>query len=338
MRRAGNLFENIISFENLEVACLKAFKGRNASEKVVALKGNLIQYISDLRNRLLYDMVRFGRFRRFTIFEPKKREICAPDLEEMIVHHALMNVCHEIFERKYIFHSYASRPGKGIHKAVKTVSNKAVGNEWYLKMDIRKFYDSVDHSVLKRMLYRMFKDKKLLGIFYSIIDSYEVECGKGLPIGNLTSQYFANLYMSAVDHFMTENLKVRAYFRYMDDVVILDNDKERIKRLALNYIEYCDKELLLKVKPPCIGRTFNGLNFLGYRITPGKIKLNGKSKRRFRHKLLKNCRLNIKGVISDEETINKTQSLIAFTRHACSRNFRKSCLAIIENSYNGFMS
>lgn len=338
MKRIGRLFEDIVACENLELACLKAFRGKNCSEKVVLLKEDLTEYICDLHNRLLNGQFNFGNYRRFIIYEPKRREISAPDLDEMIVHHAIMNVCHPYFERQYIYHSYASRPNKGIHSAVKTVSNKAVGYEWYVKLDIKKFFDSVDHDILKRMLFKMIKDVRLLDVLYSIIDSYEVEYEKGLPIGNLTSQYFANLYMSAVDRYMLYVLGARAYCRYMDDVIFMDNDKHNLKVLVRGFIEYCNDELLLTVKPPILGRTKNGINYLGYRILPGTVCLNGKSKRRFRHKLINNYRLNMDGKISDVELANKTRSLIAFAQRANSRIFRKSCLQILENNYKGFMS
>lgn len=154
MKRIGNLFDGIVAFENLESACLKAFRGKNRSARVIAFRENLTDYVSNLHKRLIDGEVVFGKYRRFIIHEPKRREISAPSLEEMIVQHAVMNVCHPHFERKYIYHSYASRPGKGIHLAVKNVFNKTSGYEWYVKLDIRKFFDSVDHNILKSIFLR----------------------------------------------------------------------------------------------------------------------------------------------------------------------------------------
>lgn len=338
MKRTGNLFDCVVAFENLELACLKAFKGKNYSQRVTLLKNNLTEHINQLRNRLVNCEFNFGNYRRFVIYEPKRREINAPDLNEMIVHHAIMNICHRYFERKYIYHSYASRPHKGIHLAVKTVSDKAAGYEWYVKLDIKKYFDSIDHNRLKHMLYRMFKDVRLLCLMYSIIDSYEVDKEKGLPIGNLTSQYFANLYLSAVDHYMLTVCNAHAYCRYMDDVIFMDNDKERLKYLVHKYIHFCEEELSLKVKPPVIGKTSRGASFLGYKIYPGKICLNGKSKRRLRHKMIANYKLNISGKISDVELACKTNSLFAFSLKANTKLFRKSCLGIMKKNYKGFMS
>lgn len=338
MKRIGNLFDGIVAVENLESACLKAFRGKNSSARVIELREKLTDYVSNLHKRLIDGEVAFGKYRRFIIHEPKCREISAPSLEEMIVQHAVMNVCHPHFERKYIYHSYASRPGKGIHLAVKTVLNKTSGYKWYVKLDIKKFFDSVDHNILKCMLFKMFKDIRLLQILYSIIDSYEVDKEKGLPIGNLTSQYFANLYMTAVDRYMLNVSGAHAYCRYMDDVVFMDNDKATLKLLILKYIKYCKDKLHLKVKQPVIGRTADGLNFLGYRISPGRLTLNGKSKRRFRSKLIRSYKRNVAGKLSDAEIFSKIESLIAFTRHASTMNFRKSCLEILENNHKGFMS
>ncbi len=332
MKRIGALFDEIVSWENLELACFKAFRGKNRSRRVVRLHSCLTEHIGRLRQQLVSGSFQFGDYRRFVIYEPKRRVISAPDIDQMIVQHAVMNVCHDHFEHRYIHHSYASRPGKGVHAAVKRVCDKMSGYEFYAKLDIRKFFDSVDHDVLKRMLARMFNDDRLLGLMCSVIDSYETEPEKGLPIGNLMSQYFANLYMDAVDHHMLECQSAHGYFRYMDDVIFMDNDRRRLKRLVGAFEAYCNDRLLLAVKPPVTGRCRSGVCFLGYRVSPGAIALSGRSKRRFRHKLLLSCRLHRSGAISDRELADKTLSLIAFTQHARAEKFRRSCLDIMENN------
>lgn len=144
--------------------------------------------------------------------------------------------------------------------------------------------------------------------------------------------------MTAVDRYMLNVSGTHAYCRYMDDVVFMENDKARLKLLIFKYIEYCEDKLHLKVKSPVIGRTADGLNFLGYRISPGRLTLSGKSKRRFRSKLICSHKLNYAGKLSDGEMFYKIESLIAFTRHASAMNFRKSCLEILEKNHKGFMS
>ncbi|MDE7388445.1 MAG: RNA-directed DNA polymerase, partial [Muribaculaceae bacterium] len=208
------------------MAAHKAFKGKSQTPEVLKFRRNFMDSIIRLRQEIIYGEVEIGNYNQFIIFEPKQRLICAAPLRQRIMHHAIMNVCHCIFDRQLIYDSYASRPLKGTHRAIQRVREKSVGYRYFVKLDIRKFFDSIDHGVLKSLLRRILKDKKLLQLLDQIIDSYG--CERGLPIGNLTSQYFANYYLSPLDHYMKEDIKAPVYVRYMDDVIMMAQDKRHL--------------------------------------------------------------------------------------------------------------
>lgn len=326
MKREGDLFDKIIDFENIALACSKAFKGKSNTKEVYRFRSNLIDRIGRIRRDLLNRNFDFGDYRQFTIYEPKERIISAPNLMQRIVHHSVMNICHKYFEKKYIYNCYASRPGKGVHAAVNSVFKASTKSTLYVKLDFRKYFDSIDHNILKHKLSRMFKDKRLLDLFFKIIESYEVKEGKGLPIGNLTSQYFANLYLSDLDHYVLEHIGVKYYCRYMDDVVILASDNISLHSIVEKIMSISKIELALELKTPVYGQVKDGLVFLGYKIFHDRIELSGKSKRRYRRKIKLNHRLHSEGIIHDGVLADRIRALISFTNHAKSVKFRRSCM------------
>ncbi|MGL5318932.1 MAG: RNA-directed DNA polymerase, partial [Bacteroidales bacterium] len=212
-----------------------------------------------------------------------ERIICAASFKERVMHHAIMNVCHPIFEKKQIFDSYASRKAKGSHKAIDRAYFFSKNNQWFLKLDVRKFFDSVDHQVLKGLLTSIFKDPSLLSLFEDIIDSYQVGEGRGLPIGNLTSQYFANHYLSVSDRVIKETYQIKAYVRYMDDMLLFHNNKNILKKVGDRLISFLARELRLQVKPICLNACRKGIPFLGYVIFPNQIHLSARSKERVKN-------------------------------------------------------
>lgn len=225
MKRDGNLMWRIADLNNLYLAFWKAQKGKVRSREVVEFKAMLTENLRELQWELLNECVQIGHYRFFTIYDPKERYICAPPFKERVLQHAVMNVCDENFERYQLSCSYASRKGKGVYAAIEKAQEYQCRFNWYLKMDVRKYFDSIDHRILMNLLARRFKDAMLLRLFSKLIDSYSVTTGKGLPMGNLSSQYFANHYLAVADHYLKEKLKVKAVIRYMDDIVIWDNNK-----------------------------------------------------------------------------------------------------------------
>lgn len=324
MKRVGNLFERIVDVDNIALAAYKAFRGKTYSREVLEFRNNFVENLLKIRNETVSGDIELGNYKQFDIYEPKKRLICAASLQQRVLHHAIMNICHDIFDRQLIYDCYASRPMKGTHKAILRVKEKSKKYEYFVKLDIRKFFDSVDHIILKQLLSKLIKDQGLLQLFNRIIDSYGEGCG--LPIGNLTSQYFANFYLSSADHYMKEIMKSPVYVRYMDDVIIMAKDKETLLTLMHNYCDYVGHNMKLKVKPPVVGKVCQGIPFLGYRIFRDKILMNGKGKRRFRKNIRLLSDLFEKSVISEQEYKNRLMANIAYAGFADSYVFRQRVL------------
>jgi RNA-directed DNA polymerase len=326
MKRAGNLIEKIADIENLYLAFWKARKGKNYAQDVIFFQKRLNINLAELRKQILNSNVNVGNYCYFTIYDPKKRKICAADFSERVLHHAIMNICHPYFEKKQIYDSYASRKNKGTYAALDKAAYFNAHYNWFLKLDFRKYFDSINHNVLKRQLQNLFKDKKLLNIFILIIDSYKVIENTGVPIGNLTSQYFANHYLSFADHFAKEYIKIPAYVRYMDDIVMWHNDKKVLLKAGYSFEKYTSEHLKLKLKPFCLNHNTHGLPFLGYLLYSNKIKLAHRSRFRFIKKF-KEYRKNLKeNVWSQKDFQQHIMPLFAFVEKADSKGFRKKCI------------
>jgi retron-type reverse transcriptase len=255
-----------------------------------------------------------------------------------VVQHAVMNICGPVFEKSLISDTYAAIKGRGQHRAVKKAEKNAGKNEFFLKMDIRKYFDSIDHFVLKQLIAEKIKDKKVLYLFSKIIDSYNVTDGKGLPIGNLTSQYFANLYLSKYDHFIKEKMKCKFYVRYMDDFIIWSNDKDFLLKIRDKSKKFLQTELDLKLKAGgIINRVKNGFNFLGYRIFKNKFRLTKRSKERFKRKFNYYEKLFMCNNIDEYELQLRMTALFDFVLSADSVFLRKRMIALSElNNYQGY--
>ena len=328
MRRAGQLIERIATLDNLYDAFRRASRGKHLKREVKVYSERLEDNLAALRRQLLSGEADVGHYSYFTIHEPKERVICAASFAERVLHHALMNVCHRYFDRSLIDSTCATRIGKGVYVALDMAVRALTRYPYSAKLDVRKYFDSIDHAILEDMLARKFKEKTLLRVFHSVIDSYHVAPEKGVPIGNLTSQYFANMYLSSLDHFAKQELGVPIYIRYMDDILIVASTKEEISRDVRAVTDFARSRLSLTMKPPVCQKSSSGQVFLGYRVLPHHYLLAGKSKRRFRSRLLEYGKLLDEGEWSQETYRDHVEPLLAFTRHAASREFRKACLNV----------
>ena len=308
---------------NLELAYHKAQRGKAAKTEVFRFGKNLRDNLLSLQAQLQTGEVELGGYRYFTIYDPKKRQICAAPFAQRVLHHALMNVCHPFFEQKQIADSYASRIGKGTYAALDRANMFNRRHTWFLKLDARKYFDSIHHGVLRTQLCAMFKDPGLLRIFDGIIDSYEVSPVRGVPIGNLTSQYFANHYLCPADHFVKEALHVPGYVRYMDDMVLWHDDKEALLKVGLQFQEYVQENLKLQLKPFCLNKNTAGLPFLGYLLYPETTRLAQRSRRRYIQKSTMYEQLLEAGLWSQKEFQRHITPLTAFTQYAQARAFRQ---------------
>jgi hypothetical protein len=196
VKRENCLVDRIADPDNLRLAFWKAGKSKTGKAEVIEFQNNLDKNLLSLRSELLGGKPAVGNYRYFKVFDPKERLICASAFRERVLHHALMNVCHDSFERFQIYDSYACRIGKGTYAALDRAETFQKRYAWFLKLDVRKYFASISHNILKGMLQRRFKERRLLDIFGAIVDSYEAAPQRGLPIGNLTSQYysFSRLY------------------------------------------------------------------------------------------------------------------------------------------------
>ncbi|MCO6493222.1 MAG: RNA-directed DNA polymerase [Phaeodactylibacter sp.] len=330
MRRANYLLPGIADPDNLRLASWKAAKGKRYAREVLAYQEDLEENLWHLREQIQEGKVEVGDYRYFKVYEPKERQICASAFGEQVLHHALMNVCHDYFERAQVYDSYASRVGKGTYACLARAKDFTHRYPWYLKLDVRKFFQSIHHSVLKGQLARLFKEQQLLEIFYQVIDSYEASPDRGLPIGNLTSQYFANHYLCGLDHFIKEQLGFKAYVRYMDDMVLWAPEKAVLKEAHVAIADHVENKLRCELKPESLNRSKRGLPFLGYRIFPHHVRLLQKSKVRFIRKISKVEAHYQSGEWSEIACQRRVLPLIAFTVHADAKIFRKDVLLSLQ--------
>ena len=282
MKRIGNLYESIIDIDNLKVADKIAMKGKSSQYGVQQHLKNQEQNIIELNRILKEGKFVTSAYTTFTIFEPKERLIFRlPYYPDRIIHHAIMNKLEPIFVNVFTADTYSCIKGKGIHAAQRAVKKALLdvpGTTFCLKMDIKKFYPSVNHEILKALLRRKFKDEDLLKLLDGIIDSAE-----GLPIGNYLSQYFANFYLSYFDHWLKEVKGVKYYFRYADDIVILAPEKKYLHSILGEIRSYLSDNLNLEVKHnyqvfPVAAR---GIDFVGYKLYHTHVLLRKSIKKNF---------------------------------------------------------
>ena len=280
MKRSNNLYQKVYEWDTLLVAYGKARIGASHSQESILYAINLHENLRKFQQSLKDGTLLIGNYRYFTIYDPKKRTIFAASFEERVLHHAVMYVFEKRLEQHLIHDTYACRVGKGTERALLKAFANTAGNMWFLKLDMRKYFDSIHHDVLKLKLRRVCKDQRLIRLLEQIIDSYSVSEGKGIPIGNLTSQHFANFYLSCFDHYVKEVLQITHYVRYMDDCVLWTSTKDELIACKRVVVQYLDTELKLTLKYAVINRSFNGVPFLGFLLKPDRIHVLRSKKRR----------------------------------------------------------
>lgn len=323
MKRAGDLYPRICEMDNLRLAYCKARRGKRRRPDVLEFERDLESNLQTLREDLLGGTLAPGTCRTFTIHDPKERLISVAPFRDRVLHHAIINLCEPGFEAYQIHHSFACRRGRGTYAALDQARVFSRRNTWFLKLDIRKYFDSIPHASLKNALARRFKDRRVLELFGRLIDSHGVERGCGLPIGNLTSQFLANHYLAAADHFVKERLRRKAYVRYMDDMVLWADTRERLAIVGSRLTRFIERELDLEVKPWCLNRVAEGLPFLGHVVRSDAVSLSARSKRRYRGKLEHAHTMLACGQWSQEMFASHVQALVAVTEYADQRDYRR---------------
>ena len=331
MKRYSKLWHELVSFENLYLAYCKARKGKRNSRAATYFEYRLERELSELRLDLITESYRPGNYRTFNIHDGKPRLISAAPFRDRVVHHALCKLVEPIFERVFIGDSYASRSGKGTHAAVDRYQQFSRRVGYVLKCDIRKFFPSIDHEIVKGLVARKIKDANVLRLVALIVDGSNsqisvdgifpgddlltsIERRRGLPIGNQTSQFFGNVMLNPLDHFVQDVLRCPAYIRYCDDFVLLSNDKRELADWRVQ-IERFLQSLRLRLHPTKrqISRTIDGLPFLGYRVFSSHRRLATSGVRRIRRNLKLYRQWFRRGRI---DARNLTQRLRAWIAHA----------------------
>ena len=346
MKRYGNLIEQISEYKNLNYAFYKAAKSKRIKPEVILYEKELEKNLLILQKEIQTGNVNVGNYHYFKILDPKERMICAASFPERVLHHAIMNICHPVFEKKLIHTTYATRPEKGIYKAIELAKKSVIKYKYVAKLDVRKYFDSISHTILMQKLQTIFKDLRLLLIFHKIISNYSKKSTNvspsltnlpqalsnvshnrtGIPIGNLTSQYFANFYLSPADRFAKEILKIPSYIRYMDDMLLFFNKKLELKNYVKNFISFIENNLDLKIKPHQIYSQIQGVPFLGYKILPYQVRLNSNSKKRFIRKYNKYISNLEQGIWTEKEYQLHILPLFAFLLHADTKSLRKNII------------
>ncbi len=315
MRRVDHLFERIVDRDNLRQAVHKALRGKRSRHDARAFVANLDEDLESIRNDLVRGDIRLGEYHQFTIYDPKERLITAPCFRERVLHHAIINVCEPVIERWLIGDTFACRRGKGRIAGLARARQFAGRFAYFLKMDIRQYFASISHEILAGRLERLFKDRRLLELLRRIIASYGSTPGRGLPIGSLTSQHFANFYLGWFDRLVKEGLRSRGYVRYMDDFVLWADSAAPLREHLAIATSFLKHDLDLEAKPsPYINRVEHGMDFLGCRVFPEHTILNRRSRVRFRRQLRGLELSYLSGGIDELNLQQRATALVAFTR------------------------
>jgi retron-type reverse transcriptase len=317
----NKLWEEITDWDNLYKAFLAARKGKRYKPGALRFCAHLEENITNIQNHLLWGSWQPSPWKEFMVYDPKQRLIQAPPFKDRVVHHALVDTIEPLFEKKFIFDSYACRRGKGFHQAVKRVQTfirraTATGDKVYvLKADIAKYFPSINHDALVGILHRTIEDKQVLGLLEVIIRNTGFDV-HGIPVGALTSQLYANIYLDRLDHYIKDDLGVKLYCRYMDDFIIVHNSKRVLWDLLEKVAEFLTDELKLTLNPKTsIFPAVRGVDFCGYRVWRDYILPRKRIIRHARRNFTRLARLCSQGKIPLETVRQSVMSFLGYMKH-----------------------
>ncbi len=328
MKTFNNLYPKIYDFENLLSAYNSAKKNKRFKNEIIDFGLRIDENLIQIQNELMHHSYQPSRYREFLIHEPKERLILSLPFRDRVVHQAICKVIEPIFDNTFIHDTYACRKGKGTLAGVKRMwyfLNKLQSNNkevFCLKMDISKYFYSVDHGILKRAIEKKIRCKPTLNLLNTIIDSVE---NPGIPVGNLTSQLFANIYLSSLDHFIKETLRQKYYIRYMDDMIVLSQSKKELWGIFSLIKDFVEFDLRLKFnKKTQVFNTKRGIDFLGYRQFPDRLILRKRVMQKNFRKFKKQKR------IGDVEKIKRSlASFEGICKHCSSRKLLNEVYKIL---------
>ncbi len=294
MKKLSDIYPAVIAKENLYQSAYMASRGRRYRDTTADFNFSLEREIDRLHKELLNKTYCHGKYRLFTIYDPKKRKIAAAPFKDRVVHHAVHDVIEPIIDKTFIYDSYACRKDKGTHMAVDRAQRFLRANKFCFHGDIKRYFPSINRCILKKILLMRIDDKDLLWLLGKIIDSAALlpylssqPDEIGLPIGNLTSQFFANLYLNEMDYFIKFNLRIRYYLRYMDDFLIFSNEKAELSEIKEKIRRFLNDRLELRLheEKSQIYSTSGGIKFLGFRLFFEYRRISSENLRRFRKRI-----------------------------------------------------
>lgn len=357
MKTIKNLYPKIYDFENLYKAWENARKGKRFRDEVLTFTSNLEENLIDIQNHLIYGTYRVGKYRPFYVYEPKKRLVMALPFRDRVVQWAIYRQLFPIMDKHFIFDSYACRKGKGAHAAADRLqywlrqTDRKEKRHYYLKLDISKYFYRVDHEVLKKILKKKIRDKPLIDLLCTVIDCEETKFGLpagvdpdvcpenerlsdvGMPIGNLTSQMFANLYLNELDKFAKHKLRLHYYIRYMDDIIILHPDKKYLAEVKNEIESFLNNELHLQLnKKTAIRPCSMGIEFVGFRIWATHRKLKTKTAKKIKSRVKYLIKAKESGKITKESFDRSIASYKGILKHCNSYGMRQSLNEIFKKN------
>lgn len=323
MRRHNNLFNRIVEIDNLRLAYKKAKRGKSSKSFVVRFDKKAESSLSNIQDILVGDSFKTSKYHTKWVYEPKKRLIYVlPFAPDRIVQHAIMNIIEPIWDNLLISDSYACRVGKGLHLGSKKCMEFVRKYKYCLKCDISKFYPSIDHNILFKIIQRKIKCKPTLKLLEEII--YSIPGGKNVPIGNYTSQWFGNLYLNELDQYLKHQYKIKPYIRYCDDFVLFGDDKQRLNSIANSIKSFCSEKLELTLSKCDLFPVTQGVDFLGYRHFPDYILLRKSTSKRVKKRLKLLPKLLAAGKITKEYFRSSIASTQGWLRWANTHNLSLS--------------
>ena len=347
--KARDLFDEIASFPALLEAARRAAKGKRAKPGVAAFLANLEPEILRLERALRNGRYRSGRFTTIEIRDPKHRIVSAAPFRDRVVHHAFCAVVEPVFDRGFVYESYANRVGKGTHRAIARYERFRDRFRWVLRCDIYRYFPAIDHEILKADLRRRIACARTLSLADRLIDGSNpqepvqlyfpgddlftpFERRRGLPIGNLTSQFFANVYLNGLDHFCKEVLRAKGYLRYVDDFALFHDDREQLEDWRRRIVRYLDgRRLRLHPCKTALLDTREPASFLGLVLLPGGYRrLPEDNVRRFRNRLRGLHDRWRAGTVEREEVIQRVRSWIAHAEHAHTWRLRQAIFRAVR--------
>ena len=327
MKTYKGLFEKIVSFENLLCAAKQAQRGKRMKIDVAKFNFGLEGELLRLQDELRTQTYKPGNYRHFYVNDPKRRLISAAPYRDRIVHHAFCNIVEPIFDKTFIYHSYACRLNKGTHRALDKCQSFLRANQNVLQCDISKYFFSINHQILLSIIVRKIKDKKVVRLTELIIKSGATSA-KGVPIGNLTSQFFANLYLNELDYFIKFDLKEKYYLRYMDDFLIFGNDKKHLHKIKEEVRNFLGRNLEINLHPKksAVISIKSGVDFCGFRIFKDYRLLRKANVKSFIKRMRKMQELFRQGRIEMKDISHSLKCWIAHASYGNTYNLRKKLL------------